>query len=135
MKGASRTAGQRTAGFYPSTSLPFLEHVHSLNATENYARAVKILELLHRPSDTFDGPMVSFDHVVQILDLKNPDGHLAFGIHRMKRGEIGTALVDGRRLGRAVLTDCLFRKPPSSSLVPLGSKQKIDGVARFVHGR
>jgi hypothetical protein len=46
--------------------------------------------------------MVLFDHVVQILDLTNLDGRLALGIHRMKRGQIGTALVDGHRLGRVL---------------------------------
>ncbi|MGF6485050.1 hypothetical protein QFZ91_007277 [Paraburkholderia sp. JPY419] len=79
-------------------------------------------------------PTVLFDHVVQILDLTNLDGRLALGIHRMKRCQIGAALVDSHRLGRAVLTRCLFKKPPGSSLVPLGSKQKVDGVARLVHG-
>lgn len=62
--------------------------------------------------------MVLFDHVVQILDLMNPDGRLALGIHRMKRGQIGIALVDAHRLGRAILTDCFFKKPPGSSLDP-----------------
>jgi MFS family permease len=36
-------------------------------------------------------------------------------------------------LGRAILTDCLFEEAPRSSLVPLGSEQKIDGVARLIH--
>ena len=31
------------------------------------AHAAKVLELLHRPSDAFDSPMVLFDHIVQIL--------------------------------------------------------------------
>ncbi|OTP79346.1 hypothetical protein PAMC26510_03255 [Caballeronia sordidicola] len=43
--------------------------------------------------------MVLFDHVVQLLGLTNLDGRLALGIHRMKRGEIGTALVDGHVSG------------------------------------
>ena len=74
------------------------------------------------------------DDVVQILDLTNLDGRLALGIQRVKRGQIGAAFVDGYRLGRAVLTDCLFEEAPGSSLVPLGPEQKIDGVARLIHG-
>jgi hypothetical protein len=79
------------------------------------------------------GPMVLLHDVVQILDLTNLDGHLALGIHRVKRSQIGAAFVDGHRLGRTVLTDCLFEEAPRGSLVPLGSEQKVNGVARLIH--
>src|ERR1700682_2483050 len=51
----------------------------------------------------------------------------------MKRGQIGTALVYGYCLGRAVLNRGLLKEAPRSSLVPLGSEQKIDGGALLVH--
>src|SRR5258708_13909892 len=63
------------------------------------------------------------------LCLTNPDGRLALGIHRMKRGQIGTALVYGYCLGRAVLSHGLLKEAPPSSLSPLGSEHKIDRVA------
>src|SRR6185437_16869616 len=85
--------------------LPFLDHVHQFDATQNDVRAVEILEPEHRSDPAFDGPMVLLDDVVQILDLTNLDGRLALGIHRVKRSQIGAAFVDGYRLGRAVLTD------------------------------
>jgi hypothetical protein len=112
--------------------LPFLDHVHQFDAAQNDARAVEILEPEHRSDSAFDGPMVLLDDVVQILDLTNLDGRLALGIHRVKRSQIGATFVDGYRLGRAVLTDCLFEEAPGSSLVPLGPEQKIDGVARLI---
>jgi hypothetical protein len=113
--------------------LPFLDHVHHLDVTQNDGRAVEILKPEHRPGPAFDGPMVLLHDVVQVLDLTNLDGHLALGIHRVKRGQIGAALVDGYRLGRAILNDCLFEEALRSSLVPLGSEQKINGVSRLIH--
>jgi hypothetical protein len=91
--------GSRRRDFIQACHLPFLDHVHNLNVTENNARAVKVLEPLHGPSDAFDGPMVLFDHVVKILGLRNFDGRLALGVRRMKRRQIRTAFVDGHRLG------------------------------------
>jgi len=78
--------------------------------------------------------MVLLDYVVQILDLTNLDGCLALGVHRMQCRQIRAAFVDGHRLGRTVLSDCLFKKTPGSNLVPLGSEQKVDGVTRLVYG-
>jgi hypothetical protein len=106
--------------------------VHQFDATQNDARAVKILEPEHRSGLAFDGSMVLLHDVVQILDLTNLDGRLALGVHRVKRGQIGAAFVDGYGLGRAVLTNCLFEEAPRSSLLPLGSEQKIDGIARLI---
>jgi hypothetical protein len=113
--------------------LPFLDHVHQFGAAQNDARAVEILEPEHRSGSVFDGSMVLLRDVVQILDLTNLDGHLALGVHRVKRGQIGAAFVDGYSLGRVVLSNCLFEEAPRSSLVPLGSQRKNDGVARLIH--
>lgn len=77
--------------------------------------------------------MVLLHDVVQILDLTNLDGRLALGVHRVKRGQISAAFVDGYGLGRAVLINCLFEEAPRISLVPLGSEQKIDGIACLIH--
>ena len=88
----------------------------------------------HRSSSTFDGPMLLLDDVVQIPDLTNLDGCLALRVHRMQCRQVRTAFIDAPRLGRTVLSDCLFKETPGSNLVPLGSEQKIDGVTRLVYG-
>ncbi len=62
-------------------------------------RAVEILEPQHRPSDAFDGPMVLLNNIVEVLHLTDLDGRFALGVHRVQRGKIGTAFVDGYRLG------------------------------------
>jgi hypothetical protein len=54
---------------FARTHLPFLDHVHQFDATQNDARAVEIPEPEHRSRSAFDRPMVLFDDVVQILDL------------------------------------------------------------------
>ena len=74
--------------------------------------------------------MVLLDDIVQILDLTNLDGCLAPGVHRMQRRRIRAAFVDGHRLRRPVLSDCLLKETPRSNLVPLGSEQKVDSVTR-----
>jgi hypothetical protein len=104
--------------------LPFLDHVHHLDVTQNDGRAVEILKPEHRPGPAFDGPMVLLHDVVQVLDLTNLDGHLALGIHRVKRGQIGAALVDGHRLGRAILNDCLSKKRCAAALSRLARNRK-----------
>lgn len=62
--------------------LRFLDHVHELDSTQDDAHAVEVLNPKHLPGSTFNGPMVLFDDVVQILDLKNLDGCLAPGTPR-----------------------------------------------------
>ena len=43
-------------------------------------------------------------------------------------------LVDGYRLGRAVLTDCLFEEAPGSNLVPLVWHVQATAVGQSLHG-
>jgi hypothetical protein len=38
--------------------LPFGDHMHDLDATQNDTRAAEVLEPEHRSDDAFDGPMV-----------------------------------------------------------------------------
>src|SRR5260370_42334353 len=92
--------------------LPFLDHMHDLDAAQNDTRAVEILESQHRSDSALDGTMVLLNDVVQILDLTNLDRGFALGIHRMKRGQIWLRFINGYRLGRTVLSDRLFQKPP-----------------------
>src|SRR5258708_21645897 len=58
--------------------LPFGDHMHDLDATQNDTRAAEVLKPEHAPralpsgrrsDDAFDGPMVLLNHVVQIFDL------------------------------------------------------------------
>src|SRR5260370_22305424 len=90
----------------------FLDHMHDLDAAQNDTRAVEILESQHRSDSALDGAMVLLNDVVQILDLTNLDRGFALGIHRMKRGQIGSAFINGYRLARTVLSHRLFKKPP-----------------------
>jgi len=94
---------------------------------------VEILEPQHHLSDAFDGPMVLLNKIVEVLHLTDLDGRFALGVHRVQRGQIGTAFVDGYGLGYTVLSDRLFEEAPCCHLVALGSKQEIDGFGRLVH--
>jgi hypothetical protein len=85
-----------------------------------------------KPSIGRDGPMVLLDHVIQVLDLTNRDGRLPLGVHRVQRGQIRAAFVDGYRLRHTILSDRLFKEAPCCHLVPLGSEQEINGFTRLV---
>jgi hypothetical protein len=47
--------------------LPLLSRVHDLDAGDQSARAVEVLEAEHRSHDAFERPMTLLDEVVQIL--------------------------------------------------------------------
>ena len=101
--------------------LPLLDHMHHFDAGQDDAGTTKIFEAKHRSGDAFDGPMVLLDHVIQVLDLTNRDGRLPLGVHRVQRGQIRAAFVDGYRLRHTTLSDRLFKEAPRCHLVALGS--------------
>ena len=113
--------------------LPLPDHMHYFDAGQDDAGATKIPEAQHRSGDAFDGPMVLLDHVIQVLDLTNRDGRLPLGVHRVQRGQIRAAFVDGYRLRHTILSDRLFKEAPRCHLVALDSEQEINGFGRLVH--
>src|SRR5882757_10023320 len=84
-------AGRRRLDFASVFHLPFRDHMHDLDAAQNDTRAAEVLEPEHRSDDAFDGPMVLLIPVVQILDVTNLDWCVAPGVHRVQRGQIGSA--------------------------------------------
>ena len=64
----------------PFFHLALDNHMHDLEATQNYACATKILEAGHRPGATLDGKLVLLDDVVQELLLANPDRCLTVSV-------------------------------------------------------
>ena len=53
--------------------LPFADHVHKLDATQNDSRTMKVLEALYRARDALDRTVILLDDVVQVLALPNHD--------------------------------------------------------------
>ena len=130
MKRASRTAARRDRGVLPRHFIcPFLimcMNSMPLRMTRAQRKSLnpsigRVMRLMARWSCSTT--------LFRYLTLTNLDGRLALGVHRVQRGQIGAAFVDGYRLGYTVLIDRLFKEAPRSSLVPLGSEQEIDGVA------
>jgi hypothetical protein len=114
--------------------LPFRDHMHYLNAGQKDPGTAKSLEPQHGPRASLDRPMVLLDHVVEIFALADLDGCFAISIDRFEPGEIGTAFVDGHCFGHAILGDRFLKVTPRCSLVPMGPKQKVNGVAVLVDG-
>ena len=96
--------------------------MHCLDACDKDPSAPKRLESKHRLGDPFDGPVVLFDDVVQVLVLSHQDAETGVGLDTFNGGRIGTALVDGDLLGHAVQVDGSFQKTPGRSLIALGSQ-------------
>ena len=57
-------AGRRRLDFPSVFHLPFRDHMHDLDATQNDTPAAEVLEPEHRSDDAFDGPMVVLNDVV-----------------------------------------------------------------------
>jgi len=64
---------------FGAVELPLLDHVHDLDARDQSAHAVEVLEAEHGSHDAFDRPMILRNEIVQILGLAQLDGHAAVG--------------------------------------------------------
>lgn len=114
--------------------LSLSDHVHRLDAGNQRSCAAERLEAEHRPHDAFDGPMVLFDDVVQVLRLTHLDVRTGVGLNALDGGRVGTALVDSDLLGYTVQTDGLFGKASGSCVISLGAKQEVDRIAAAING-
>lgn len=57
----------------PCLHLAFGDHVHELDAAQQYPGTTELLEGKHRPRASLDCPMILLDNIVQILLLANLD--------------------------------------------------------------
>ena len=73
-------------GAFFNLHLSFPNHMHDLDAGQSDARAPKTLETQHRFRDAFDGPVILFDNVVQVLALPDLDRCFLLGIDRLGSG-------------------------------------------------
>ena len=114
--------------------LPRGEHMSHLDATEWNECAPEILEPEHGAGTPLDRAVVLFDDIVQVLPLQDLDGRFALRVDGFQRSHIFTAFVDRHDRGFAIRGDPFFEIPTRRSLIPMGSQQKVDGVAGLVDG-
>jgi hypothetical protein len=95
--------------------------VHHFDAAQQDPGAAKRFKSQHRPRASLDRPMVLLDEIVEIFGLADLDRRYTISIDGFERGEIGTAFVDGHRLGDAILSDRFFEITPGCSLVPMSA--------------
>ena len=84
--------------------------MHDFDAGQDDADATKILGAQLWWGDPFEGPVVLFNHAIQVPDLTDRGGRLPLGVHRVQCSQIRAAFVDGYRLGYTVLSDRLFTR-------------------------
>jgi hypothetical protein len=72
--------------------------MHDFYASQDNACAAKVVEAHHRPDNAFDGTMILFDDVVQILDLPDLDRRFPFSVDGLQDRQIGPAFIRERTL-------------------------------------
>ena len=82
--------------------LPLFDHVHGLDASDEFGGAVEVFESEHGLSSSLDGAVILLDEVVQVFRLTQFDFHATVGDHTMHGGRIGTAFVNGDFLRHVV---------------------------------
>ena len=117
-----------------AVKLPFLDHVHSLNTSQQNARTTERLEAKHGPDDALDGPMILLDDVVQILHLTQFNRRAGISLNGLNGSRVGGTLVDGDLVGQAVLTDGAFQEAARCSQIAFGRKHEVDSGAVTVDG-
>ena len=107
--------------------------MHGFDTGNDDASAAKGLESQHGPCDPFNGPMVLFDDVVEILRLAHRDDNTTVGLDADDGGLVGPAFVDGDFLGHVVQADSPFEECAGRGMIALGTQQKINGGAVLVY--
>jgi hypothetical protein len=77
--------------------------------------------------------VVLLKDVVEVLTLPNRDRRVMLGVIAFDARGVSAALVDRDGCGKRVVPDGTGEKPLCRSPIAIGGKQKVDGVARFVH--
>jgi hypothetical protein len=91
--------------------LPFLNHVHQLDAGEGVLCGIEGLEPEHRTGDPLHATMVLLHHIIQLFHLADDDGGPVLLVVRSDGRGIGLTPIDGNLLRHAVAADRLLQKP------------------------
>ena len=110
----------------------FANHRHGFDTGDEDSGTAKVFESEHGARDPFDGPMVLFDDIVEVLRLAHRDGKTGVGLDADDGGFVGPAFVDGDFLGHVVQPDRPFEKRSGRSMIALSAQQKIDGGTGLV---
>jgi hypothetical protein len=119
----------RRCSVFDVAEFALADHVRDLDAGEQNSGAAKGLEAEHWPCDAFDGAVVLFDDVVEVLRLAHLDGQTAIGLDAHDGGSVGCALVDRDLVGHAVQVDGAFEERPGRGVISFGAQQEVDSVA------
>jgi hypothetical protein len=99
--------------------LPFADHVHELDATQNDSRTKEVLEALYQRCDALDRAMILLDNLPNLI---------------LDSGVVRAALVDVDDLGKAAVLDDACEEAPRRTTIAFGGQQEVDGVALFIRG-
>ena len=106
--------------------------MHSLDACDDDLGTPKRLESQLGLGDSFYGPVIPFDDVVQELVLSHQDVNTGVRLEAFNGRSIGTALVYGDLLRWDMKVGGTLQKMPECGLVPLGSEKKVNRISSAI---
>ena len=89
------------------------------NAGQDIFSCAKRVKAEHRARHAFDGAMVLFDEVIEVLDLRHDDGYFLISDDLIDRRFIGAALLRRDFFRHAIILHGLVEEPHDGCLVAL----------------
>jgi hypothetical protein len=108
--------------------------VHGLNTRNDDSGTSKRLEPQHRSGDSFDGPVILLDDVVQVFVLTHQDIDASVSPYAFNGRRVGATLVDRDLLWDVVQVDGALQKASGRSHIPLGSEKEVHRLALTING-
>jgi hypothetical protein len=108
--------------------------VHGFNARNDDSGTSKRLEPQHRSGDSFEGPVIRLDEVVQVFVLTHQDIDASVSLYAFSGRRVGATLVDRDLLWDVVQVDDALQKASGRSHIPLASEKEVHRLALTING-
>ena len=114
--------------------LPFLDHVHGLDAGDDASGGPERLEPHHRSGSSLDRPVVLLDDVVEVLRLAQFNCHAAVGDQASHSCGVGAALVNRDLFGYVMQVNGTLEESAGRRYIAPSGEQEVHGVPELVDG-
>ena len=98
--------------------------MYGLDSCDDDSSAPKGLESEHRWRNPFDGTVILFNDIAEVLVLMHQDINAGVGLNAPNDRRVGAALVNGDLLWHIVQVDGALQKPSGSSQMRLATRRK-----------
>ena len=112
--------------------LALSDHMHQFNARKRHLSRSERFEPQHRSCQSFNGSVILFNDVVEVLHLPDLDASLMILVVAFDRCRVGAALVDRDLFRRAVTSYGFAKKTKRGLAISFGGQQKVNRGAGLV---